>query len=93
MVFGKAERVPRPYSNELRAVIPKRMQNHIIDAVRLRRAPDHNVEPCARRGREEVCTERGEVRAWHHAARRRAQVGLAACGTRGTRGAQEECAV
>lgn len=93
MVFGKPERVTRPNSNELRAVIPKRMQDHIVDAVRLRRAPDHDIEPCARTGRKEVCTERGEVRAGHHAARRRAQVGLAAGGTWGSRRAQEECAV
>ncbi len=93
MVFGKPECVPRPHSNEPRAVVPKRMQEHVVDAVRLRGTPDHDVEPCACAGRKEVCAECGEVRAGHHAARRRAQVVLAAGRAWGSRGAQEERAI
>ena len=90
MVFSKTERVPRPHSDEPRAFFPKCVQYHVVDAMRLRRAPDHNIEPCTRAGRKEVCAERREVRAGHHAARRGAQVVLAAGGTRWSWGAQEE---
>ena len=93
MVFGKPERVPRPHSDEPCAVVPKRMQEHVVDAVRLRGTPDHDVEPCARAGRKEVCAERGKVRAGHHTPWRGAQVVLAAGGAWGSRGAQEERAI
>ena len=55
MVFGKSEHVLRPHSDEVRAIFPKRMQDHVVDAVPLCRAPDHDIEP----ERKEVCTERG----------------------------------
>jgi hypothetical protein len=93
MILGKPERVPRPHSNEPFAVIPKRMPDHVVDAVRLRRAPDHDVEPCARAGRKEVRTKGREVWAGHYAAWRRAQVRLATGCARRSWGTQEECAV
>ena len=54
MVFSKTERVPRPHSDEPRAVFPKRMQDHVVDAVWLRGAPDHDIEPFTRTGRKKV---------------------------------------
>jgi hypothetical protein len=93
MVLGKPERVSRPYSDELCAVIPKCMQDHVVDAVRLRRAPDHNVEPFTRAWRKEVRAECGEVRPGHHAARCRTKRVLATGGARRSWGAQEERAV
>jgi hypothetical protein len=69
------------------------VQDHVVDAVRLRGAPDYDIKLCTRAGRKKVCTERGEVRAGHHAARRKAQVALASGGTRGSQGVQEERAV
>ena len=93
MVLSKPERVPRPHSNKLFAVIPKCMPDHVVDAVRLRRAPDHDVEPCARARRKEVRTKGGEVRAGQHAAWHRAWVGLATGRTRRSWGAQEQCTV
>ena len=69
------------------------MQHHILDAVRLRRAPYHDVEPCTRLGREEIRAKSSEVRSAHDAARSRVRLVLAAGGLGGTRRAEEERAV
>jgi hypothetical protein len=72
MVFGKPERIPHPHSDEACTVVPKRMQYHVVNDVRLCRTPDRDIEPHTRAGRgaKEVCTERGEVQAvtWHNSA-------------------------
>ena len=35
IVFSKPERVPCPHSDEARTIFPKRMQDHVVDAVQL----------------------------------------------------------
>ena len=41
-------KVINSYNNKLHMVIPKHMQDHIVDAVQLLRAPVHDVEPWGR---------------------------------------------
>jgi len=88
LVFGKPERVSGPNSDKLRAVVPKRMQDHILDAMRLRRAPYHDFKPRTRAWCKEVLAECGQVRAGHHAAWCGAQMRMAAGGARWSRRAQ-----
>ena len=61
--------------------------------MRLRRAPDHDVEPCTRLGREEIRAKSSEVRPTHDAARGRVRLVLAPRGLGGTWGAEEQRAV
>ena len=61
--------------------------------MRLRGAPDHDVQPSARLRREEIRAEDGEIRAGHDAAGRGVLMALAAGGLGRARGAEEEGAV
>jgi hypothetical protein len=70
MILCEPEGVPRPYGDELISIAAESMQHHVLDAVGLRRAPDHNVEPNTRLRRKDVCAEGGEVWSGHDAARR-----------------------
>jgi hypothetical protein len=47
VVLCEPEGISRPYSEKFVSIATKSMQDHILDAVRLRRAPDHDVEPSA----------------------------------------------
>ena len=93
MILGEPEGISRPYGDKLISIATKGMRHHIFDAVRLRRAPDHDVEPSARLRRKEIRAKRGEIRAGHDAARCRVLVVLAAIGPGDSRGAEEEAAV
>lgn len=93
VIILESERVPRPYGDETLTIVSKRMQHHILDAVRLCGAPDHDVEPCASLRREEIRAKSSKVRSAHDAARGRVRQVLAAEGLGGTRGAEEERAV
>jgi hypothetical protein len=70
MILCEPEGIPRPYGDELISIVAESMQHHILDTMRLRRAPDHNVEPNTRLGRKDICAEGGEVRSGHDASRR-----------------------
>ena len=61
--------------------------------MRLRRAPNHNVEPSTRLRRKEVRAEGSQVRTGHDAAQRGVRLVLAAAGLGGAWGAEEERAV
>jgi hypothetical protein len=95
MILFEPEGVPRPYGDELISIAAESMRHHIIDAMGLRRAPDHDVEPNTRLRRKNICTEGSEVRARHDAARRGTLMVLvlATIGLRNARGAEEERAV
>jgi hypothetical protein len=99
MISGEPERVPRPYGDEPLTTVSKSMGHHILNAMRLRRAPYHNVKPSARLRRKEIRAKGGEVRTTHDAARGRmgrllmVVVMASAEGPGGTRGAEEERAV
>ena len=56
------ESVLRPYGDEPRSVVPKRMQEHVVNALQLRGAADQDIKLCKRAGHKQVCTVRGEVR-------------------------------
>ena len=71
VILCKPEGIPRPYSDELIPIVTKSMRHHILHAVRLRRAPNHNVEPRARLRRKEIRAKGGEIGAGHDAARGR----------------------
>jgi len=95
VILGKPEGISRPNSEKLISIATKRMQHHILDAVRLRRAPDHDVEPSARLRRKDICAKSGEIGAGHDAAGGRVLmvVVVAAIGLGDSRGAEEEAAV
>jgi hypothetical protein len=95
MVLREPERVSRPYRDETITITTKCMLHHILDAVRLRRAPDHDVEPGLRLGGKEIRAKGGEVWPAHDAARcgTLELVVLAAGGLGWPRGAEEESAI
>ena len=91
----KPEGISRPYGEKFISIATKSMQDHILYAMRLRRAPDHDVEPSAGLWRKEIRAKGGEIRAGHDAARCRVLIVLvvAAIGLGNSRGAEEEAAV
>jgi hypothetical protein len=93
VILGEPEGVPRPYGEKLVSIAAKSIQHHIIDAVGLRRAPDHDVQPSARPRREKIRAERGEIGAGHDAAGRGVLMASAAVGLGSARGAEEEGAI
>ena|SRR5260221_3738823 len=95
VILCKPEGISRPYGEKLVSIATKSMQDHILDAVGLRRAPDHDVEPSAGLGRKEIRAKGGEIRTGHDAARCRVLmlVVVAAIGLGNSRGAEEEAAV
>jgi len=93
VILGKPEGISRPYSEKFVSIATKSMQDHILDAVGLGRAPDHDVEPSAGLGRKEIRAKGGEIRARHDAAGCRVLVVVAAIGPGNSRGAEEEAAV
>ena len=59
----KSKRIPSPNSHQLLLPPRKTPLHHISNAMRLRRAPHHRVEPRPRRRVEQIFTQRREVRA------------------------------
>jgi hypothetical protein len=70
VTLGEPEGVSCPYGDELISIVTKSMQDHILDAMWLGRAPNHDVEPGTRLRRKDIRAECGEVRTGHDAARR-----------------------
>jgi hypothetical protein len=67
MVFSKAEGISGPSGHQSIAISAECMQYHILDAVWLRRAPDHNIEPILGLWSEQISAEGGEVWSWQDA--------------------------
>ena len=61
MVVSKPEPVLHPHSDEAHAIFPKRMHDHFLDAVGCAELHTKDIDPCARAGQKEVCTERGRA--------------------------------
>jgi hypothetical protein len=95
MVLREPERISGPYGDEPITILTECMLHHIFNAVRLRRAPNHNVEPHQRLRRKEIRTESREVRPSHDAAQRGTLelMILATVGFRDAGGAEDERAV
>ena len=95
MILGKPEGIPRPYSDELIPIVTKSMRHHILYAMRLSRAPNHDVEPRTRLRRKEIRAKGGEIGAGHDTTRGRilVLVVVATIGLGDPRGAQEKAAV
>jgi hypothetical protein len=95
VILCEPEGISGPYSEQLVSIVTKSVQDHILDAVGLGRAPDHDVEPSASLGRKEIGAKGGEIRAGHDAARCRVLIVVveAAIGLGDSRGAEEEAAV
>jgi hypothetical protein len=93
VILCETKGIPRPYCNQPLTIVAQRTGHHILDAMRLRRAPDHNIEPSTRLRRKKVRAEGGQVRAGHDAARGGVRLVLATAGLGGTWGAEKERAV
>jgi hypothetical protein len=86
--------IPRPYGNQPLTIVAKRMQHHILNAMRLCRAPNHNIEPITRLRRKKIRAKGSEVGTRHDAAWGRVRLlVVTAVGFEGTWGAEEECAI
>ena len=60
----QAECVTRPDGSEATSVLTERASDHVVYAVWLRRRPDHDIEPRACFGVEEICAKGGQVGSW-----------------------------
>jgi hypothetical protein len=67
MGFGKPEGISSPDGHQSIAISAECMLYHILYAVRLRRAPDHDIEPSLGLWSKEISAEGGEVWPWHDA--------------------------
>lgn len=68
VTFCETEGIPRPCGDEPLTIVAKRMQRHILNAMWLCRAPNHNIEPSARLRRKKIRAKGSEVGTGHNAA-------------------------
>ena len=61
MVVSKPEPVLYPHSDEAHAIFLKRMHDHFLDVVSCAELQTQDIDPYARAGQKEVCTERGRA--------------------------------
>jgi len=93
VILGEPEGVPHPYGEELVSIAAKSIENHILDAVGLCRALNHDVQPSTHQQCKEIHAEGSEIRVGHDAVGRGVLIASAAVGLGSARGAEEEGAV